>query len=86
MEIGYTDLSDKEKLIYDIVFSEEVYIGTTLFEIKLYDYIKDLSELTEFTNYVLDSLKEADFEVTEDVLVMINDANMWKLKIKNINI
>lgn len=86
MEIGYTDLSDKEKLIYDIVFSEEVYIGTTLFEIKLYDYIKDLSELTEFTNYVLDSLKEADFEVTEDVLVMTNDTNMWKLKIKNINI
>ncbi len=86
MEIGYDDLDDKEKLIYDIVFSEEVYIGTTLFEIKLYDYIKDLSELTEFTNYVLDSLKEANFVVTEDVLVMTNDTNVWKLKIKNINI
>ncbi len=82
MEIGYDDLDDKEKLIYDIVFSEEVYIGTTLFEIKLYDYIKDLSELTEFTNYVLDSLKEAEFVVTEDVLVMTNDTNVWKLKIK----
>jgi hypothetical protein len=86
MEIGYDDLDDKEKLIYDIVFSEEVYTGTTLFEIKLYDYIKDLSELTEFTNYVLDSLKEANFVVTEDVLVMTNDTNVWKLKIKNINI
>lgn len=86
MEIGYDDLDDKEKLIYDIVFSEEVYIGTTPFEIKLFDYIKDLSELTEFTNYVLDSLKEANFVITEDVLVMTNDTNVWKLKIKNINI
>jgi hypothetical protein len=82
MDKGYMGLGLNEKLIYDLIFSESVYEEETLFEIKLFDYINDLSELNDFCAFVVDKIKMSNIDITEDVLIMTSTTNVWKLKLQ----
>lgn len=69
-------IKQKEKLIYDILFSDE-----TLFEIDLQIYC-DINKRSDFREEIRIVIKKGNLSIIDDRIIHTDDKVIWKLEIK----
>lgn len=75
-ENNYVGLTPKEKLLYDIIFSDK-----TSYEIPYMEYISDMKNLEEFTEDIIDKLIDSKIEISEQVHILTDKQKVWILRI-----
>lgn len=68
---------DKEKLIYDLIFSEN-----NSYEIEVSDYIEDIYKYDHFIDDVKDILKKSKVKIIREKVIINTNSIVWKLKVK----
>lgn len=68
---------ERERLIYDLIFSE-----TTQFQIDLKKYVGDVYHYDEFIEEIKSILKKAGVEVIKSTVVVNSSSSKWTLKVK----
>ncbi len=68
---------ERERLIYDLIFSE-----TAQFQIDLRKYVEDVYHYDEFIEEIKSILKKAGVEVIQSTVVVNSSSSKWTLKVK----
>lgn len=68
---------DKEKLIYDLIFSEN-----NSYEIEVSDYIEDIYKYDHFIDDVKKILKKSKVQIVREKVMVDSNSIIWKLKVK----
>lgn len=68
---------ERERLIYDLIFSE-----TAQFQIDLRKYVGDVYHYDEFIEEIKSILKKAGVEVIQSTVVVNSSSSKWTLKVK----
>lgn len=68
---------EKQKLIYDLIFSE-----TTQFQINLTKYVDDVYHYDDFIEEIKLILKKAGVKVIESTVLVNSNSALWTLKVK----
>jgi hypothetical protein len=72
-------LNDEQRLMYRLIFEES---DKNEYEIDLFQYIDNISEVDTFSNRILHNLTECDIVVEEQVFLLLSDKKAWVIKIK----
>lgn len=68
---------DKEKLIYDLIFSNE-----TLFNINVHNYVDNIWEYDHFLEDVKSILIRSKVKVLDEKIIVDAESIIWKIKVK----
>jgi hypothetical protein len=70
-------MKDKEELIYDLIFSEELE-----YKIDISEYIKDIYKYEKFIQEIKDVLKKSEVTIIRDKVEVNTKTAIWNLKVK----
>lgn len=70
-------MKDKEKLIYDLIFSEN-----TEYRIDIADYIENIYKYDRFINEMKSILKKSKVSVVKEKIDLESKNAIWNLKVK----
>jgi hypothetical protein len=70
-------MKDKEELIYDLIFSEELD-----YKIDISEYIKDIYKYEKFIQEIKDVLKKSEVTIIRDKVEVNTKTAIWNLKVK----
>ena len=70
-------MKDKEKLIYDLIFSEN-----TEYRIDIADYIENIYKYDRFINEIKSILKKSKVSVVKEKIDLESKNAIWNLKVK----
>jgi dihydroneopterin aldolase len=71
------DISERDKLIYDLIFTEKVD-----FDIKISDYITDIYQYESFVSDIKKILKKSKVKVVKSFVKLDSKTATWELKVK----
>jgi hypothetical protein len=70
-------MKNKEDLIYDLIFSEELE-----YKIDISDYIKDIYKYEKFIQEIKEVLKKSEVTIIRDKVEVNTQTAIWNLKVK----
>jgi hypothetical protein len=70
-------MKDKEKLIYDLIFSEN-----SDYNINISEYIEDIYKYDKFIEYIKNVLRKSKVSVIKETIDLEKENVFWNLKVK----
>lgn len=71
------NLEPKDKLIYDLIFSEKID-----FDINIADYITDIYKYDKFIVDIKKVLKKSKVEIVKEKINLDTNSVIWEIKVK----
>ncbi len=73
----FSIVKDKEELIYDLIFSENLD-----FKIDIADYVNDIYQYDDFVEEMKIILKKSKVKIVKSVVYVDSKTAIWQLKVK----
>lgn len=73
----FSEVKDKEELIYDLIFSEKLD-----YKINIADYVDDIYQYDDFVEYMKIILKKSKVKIVKSVVLVDSKTAIWQLKVK----
>ncbi len=73
----FSEVKDKEELIYDLIFSEKLD-----YKINIADYVGDIYQYDDFIEDMKIVLKKSKVKIVKSVVVVDSKTAIWQLKVK----
>jgi len=75
--MNFSTVKDKEELIYDLIFSENLD-----FKLDIADYVDDIYQYDDFVEEIKIILKKSKVKVVKSVVNVDSKTAIWQLKVK----
>jgi hypothetical protein len=75
--MNFSTVKDKEELIYDLIFSENLD-----FKLDIADYVDDIYQYDDFVEEIKIILKKSKVKIVKSVVNVDSKTAIWQLKVK----